>query len=1391
MSHSLRALAPRLQAGAPGLGMFILLTLATSVASALVGPPADALHERTFIHGDLLISNLYLPVEDLTPALAAVLLEDLAVLGIAPDLAFFDLRTGRWGTLVPGRPVIPGTGRGNDLSWEALGLAPPSGEAELATATWSALSAFLTQYELELGIALAELAPPTITTHEDGALVQIHAGRLVQGLPVRDSSLQAVINHGNLVLLGARNWAAVAVSTQPAVGAAAAEQTLQSHLGAPAIDGWRGAPSLAIVPSEVGLDERLVPPGLGLTYRLAWVLTPQFAGSRGTWEALVDAASGDLLAFRDLNQYASARGVSGGVYPLSNDGFGPEGTEQDGYPMSFADLVGPAGEFAADTGGDLACVSGQLTTTLAGPFVKMNDNCGAIAESSGAGDIDLESSGGTDCVVPGGHSAGDTHASRSGFYEVNKQKELARGQLPGNPWLKGQLTANMNIEDTCNAFWNGATINFYQSGGGCANSGEIGAVFDHEWGHGMDDNDANPGSSSPGESIADIYGTLRLPDPCFGRGFLPGSTDCNGGYGDPCVASERAPNGCSGVRGVDWDTHLGRRPHDIDWILSNTLDVPADGIEGGCVGVPSANAQFGPCQQETHCEGYVAAEAGWDLAHRDLQGLDGSPHALDRDSALQIAQRLTYLGGGTIGNWYQCRVPDPSIPALGSGDGCNADGGYLNYLAADDDNGDLADGTPHMTAIYGAFARHDIACPAPAPQDSGCADGPAAAPILAATATNKGALLSWNAVPGAVKYQVVRSEGVLGCFLGKAVLGETTDTVFLDSGLRNGFPYQYGVIAVGASHSCTSPMSDCAAAEVVPQATPGFEILADSTALEFLDGDGDGAIDNCETVQVRFAVRNNSDAAATNVRIASAELLGEPDAEVTIPAPAVAASLAPCAEAEGSVEILAGGFTPQELIRLRVEVTSDELAPGSLAQEFRFIQTELDYADAASQTFAFDFDLGGWQMVSGNYAFLPGSGSPSPVAYLGSTGVTDQCDEVRSPVIRLTADTTLSLWNQFNTEPANSGINDPTMEPIFYDRGNVGIFDLLSGERATVTPDGGRPYNAGGGGGICVTAAQPGWATVVEGDTGSQWLQSSFSSAALAEHAGELVQVDLAYGVDQLVTGAGFHWDHVTLTDFQIPTGDTQDDVCQGPGVCGEVDDADPLVEYHAGWHRRNDARASHGGYHRRMGNGNGAQPFARVVFDGDSVTYFYVKSNIGGTADILIDGQLRETLSYGPGGQGQENPTFGHSRTYAGLGGGSHELRIQHRSGAVYVDGFDFPCAAGEGADPSAAAAHSVTQTTTASSSEGPVITRQIAVDALTQHVSVVVEGSLVPLTVSLLDPAGLLLASSGALIPGLTVSGVDVAVGQPGTYTIRIPNPLGAFTQIGISTARTVTVP
>ena len=40
----------------------------------------------------------------------------------------------------------------------------------------------------------------------------------------------------------------------------------------------------------------------------------------------------------------------------------------------------------------------------------------------------------------------------------------------------------MNINQTCNAFWSpgAGTVNFYRSGGGCRNTGEIAGVFQGE-----------------------------------------------------------------------------------------------------------------------------------------------------------------------------------------------------------------------------------------------------------------------------------------------------------------------------------------------------------------------------------------------------------------------------------------------------------------------------------------------------------------------------------------------------------------------------------------------------------------------------------------------------------------------------------------------------------------------------------------------------------------------------------------------------------------------------------------------------------------------------------------------------------------------------------------------
>ena len=435
--------------------------------------------------------------------------------------------------------------------------------------------------------------------------------------------------------------------------------------------------------------------------RLAWAVRVDVAGDVGTWEALVDAATGELVAFEDRNQYA--RAVVGGVYPVSNDQRPPDGVEQPGWPMPFADL-GP--DFANAHGVAACSVSGPRTTTLTGPFVRIVDACGAIAET-GAGDIDLGAGSGTDCAVPAGRSPGDTHAARTGYYELNRIKEQARGYLPANAWLQSSLLATMNINSTCNAFWNGTSVGFYRDNGGpCRNTGEIAGVFSHEFGHGMDNNGTNPAISRPGGGIADVHAFLRLQDSCVGRGFWK-SQVCTG-YGDPC--DPPVATGCTGARQMDFMGHACDRPHTVTWITQGFTAAECNGVaRPACAGMGGS----APCGRGDHCEGMIVSETAFDLARRDLPAAGLDPH-----TAHELATRLFTIAAGPVTAWYTCNV----------GGGCDAAGGYLQVLATDDDNGNLADGTPHMTAIRAAFERHEIHCATPAAVDSGCVGGPAPAP---------------------------------------------------------------------------------------------------------------------------------------------------------------------------------------------------------------------------------------------------------------------------------------------------------------------------------------------------------------------------------------------------------------------------------------------------------------------------------------------------------------------------------------------------------------------------------------------------------------------------------------------------------------------------------------
>jgi hypothetical protein len=244
--------------------------------------------------------------------------------------------------------------------------------------------------------------------------------------------------------------------------------------------------------------------------------------------------------------------------------------------------------------------------------------------------------------------------------------------------------------------------------------------------------------------------------------------------------------------------------------------------------------------------------------------------------------------------------------------------------------------------------------------------------------------------------------------------------------------------------------------------------------------------------------------------------------------------------------------------------------------------------------------------------------------------------------------------------------------------------------------------------------------------------------------------------------------------------------------VTTTVDDGDPAVEYRRGWHRRSDERASAGGYHRRLGSpGGGDAPAARLVFEGHEITYFFARSQQGGTADVFIDGALAMTVDYFSTAPG-DAPEFGHSIRFDDLGEGRHELRIVHRSGAVYVDGFAIVAAADGGADATAAGTRSTTAVSTGELAGlgSTVLVRTVDVQPGDEWLSVVVEGAAEPLAVKLLDPQLRLVAEAGQLLAGSSAVGLDVAPAVTGTFTVQVLDRLGSPAQVKISIARTTKV-
>jgi len=441
--------------------------------------------------------------------------------------------------------------------------------------------------------------------------VQRHAGRVVVG-----GQVSFRFKRDRLFVIGSEALPDIALPAQPR--ARLASSVVRDRTAA-ALRRELGLADAPVTPPGDEVVLPLVSDDAVLGYRVAVPVTVD-GGAAGRYLAYSDPATGELLAVQQLNLYSTGEVLYRAV---------------DRYPaLPRHDLPAPRAHVGFDGAPVITSAVGELswadsaphtvTTSVAGDLVAI------VNKASGGALASTQLS-----LAPGGQIVWDASAAVEDdaevqtYLNVNRAKEFARVLDPAMPMLDAQITANVNIAQDCNAFFDGKSVNFFHASARCQNTGLIQDVVFHEYGHAVHTAEIIDGvgafDGAMSEGAADFFAAQITGDPGMGRGFF---------YTD-------AP-----LRDLDPANAENRWPQDIG---------------------------------EIHKTGIIFGGTFWDLR----KALIATPEI----DGVALTQKL-YLGA---------LRRSVSIPTS-----------LIEVLAADDDDANLDNGTPHECAIRDAYGRHGL-----------------------------------------------------------------------------------------------------------------------------------------------------------------------------------------------------------------------------------------------------------------------------------------------------------------------------------------------------------------------------------------------------------------------------------------------------------------------------------------------------------------------------------------------------------------------------------------------------------------------------------------------------------------------------------------------------------
>ncbi|MCW5898537.1 MAG: T9SS type A sorting domain-containing protein [Flavobacteriales bacterium] len=517
----------------------------------------------------------------------------------------------------------------NEASWKphrAYGPAIPTVGADADARAWWFIQHKLAPFGIPVD-DLVHMATLPTAKHTWVHFKQVHAG-----LPVLHSHLLVKLDaQGRVVSFGTEVHDGIVLDLTATVGAAQAAAIASG-----------GLPNVTQIEHN-GLRILPVPGDRTMEHRLVQevIVHTDDAGHPGRYQCWVDAHTG-MLWYR-WNQVVDHRSCTHEGHDHGDGGGGSGADAQVDATTYTISALHPASveglpELRLTINGDFffTGLDGSVATGIPGPVqatVQLRGRWANVTTNGTTPSFNVTLQEGANAV---NFDNSATIQERSAYWFVQRIHDHMKQQLPQFTGLDIVLPTRVDLTTgTCNAYYDGSSINFYAQGGGCRSLATMGDVVYHEYGHGINDKyyqslGASFNNGAMNEGYADVWALTLTDYPILAQGWQLNSNN-------------------SFIRRYDIDPKV----------------YPVD-----LVG-------------QVHADGEIIAGAWWDTYQ--LLGNMGLTLELFREAynGLQAT-----MANGQEGVAYR----DVLIDAL----------------QADDDDGNIANGTPNGGAIVEGFAIHGI-----------------------------------------------------------------------------------------------------------------------------------------------------------------------------------------------------------------------------------------------------------------------------------------------------------------------------------------------------------------------------------------------------------------------------------------------------------------------------------------------------------------------------------------------------------------------------------------------------------------------------------------------------------------------------------------------------------